>query len=329
MQAQEFVPALWSVGQRMRKATRGSVEHAVAEGRIIRTHVLRPTWHFVAPGDLRWMLALTAPRVHARIATYHQQWGVDDDLVARSRRVIERALMGGTHLTRREVGARLEADGVGVAGQALGAVMMHLELEAVVCSGAPKGKQQTYALVEERVPAAPVLSRDEALAELARRYFRSHGPATARDFAWWSGLLMADVRRGLEMLGGEIGSAESDGRTYWGVDLGRRVPASPGAVDLIQTYDEFGIAYSESRDVLGAGTEGAEGGPEPFTAAVLLDGLFVGTWKAAIGKDAVVVELRSGRRLSDDGPGLVEEAVAGYGQFHGLPARLVRSPADS
>ena len=201
VQAQEYPAAKWALALRTRDgATNDEIERAFDKGHIIRTHVMRPTWHFVAPSDVRWMLELTAPRVHRAMAYQHRQFGLEAATRTRAARIFERALRDGQSLTRAELGAHLARARIKAAGVRLALLTVYAELEGVICSGEKRGKQMTYALLEERVPKAPRVSRDEALAELTRRYFQSHGPATIRDFVWWSGLTAVDAKRGLEMI---------------------------------------------------------------------------------------------------------------------------------
>jgi hypothetical protein len=201
VQAQEYALAKWALGLRMEYATDDIIEQAFTDGAILRTHVMRPTWHFVTPADIRWILELTAPRVHAANGTMYRRLELEDALFGRSDEIIARAVEGGRHLTRAELGAALSVAGIDTTnGMRLGYIVHHAELEGVVCSGPRRGRQHTYALIAERAPQARRLARDEALAELTRRYFTSHGPATVKDFAWWSGLTIADVKAGLAML---------------------------------------------------------------------------------------------------------------------------------
>ena len=197
MQAQDYPAAKWAIGlARARHARTRDVEQAFNDGLILRTHVLRPTWHFVAPEDIRWLLALSAPRIHATNAYYYRQAGLDAKTFAKSCAMIHRALEGGKTLTRAELAMHLKRAKVPADGLKLAYLMMHAELEGVICSGPRRGKQFTYALLDERAPATKPKTRDEALAELAKRYFASHGPATVRDFAWWSGLTTKDAQTG-------------------------------------------------------------------------------------------------------------------------------------
>ncbi len=203
VQAQDYGMALWAVGQRLIGATESAIQQAFDDGAILRTHVLRPTWHFVMPADIRWLLDLTAPRVRALLAYGDRQNGLDETVLAHAAAVIEAALRGGQHLTRSELGAVFAAAGIALGGtQRLAHLLMHAELDGLICSGVRRGKQPTYALLAQRAPDAKTLSREEALAELTRRYFSGHAPATLKDFAWWSGLTVADCKQGLEAVCG-------------------------------------------------------------------------------------------------------------------------------
>src|SRR5579884_1810369 len=200
VQAQDYAAAKWALGLRLPAVSDDDIERAFAGGAILRTHVMRPTWHFVAPADIRWLLALTAPRVHATNAYYYRQCELDDTTFTRCHEAMTNALQGGKQLTRPEIVSALKQIGI-VADDPLrfGLIIMHAELEGIICSGARRGKQFTYALLDERAPQARTLERDEALSELVKRYFSSHGPATLQDFVWWSGLTAADAKAGLAM----------------------------------------------------------------------------------------------------------------------------------
>lgn len=295
VQAQEYEPAKWGVGLRMPEETCDEdIERAFQRGEILRTHVMRPTWHFVAARDIRWLLELTAPRVHRALASYNRQLELDQKTLAHAVRVVERALRDGRHQTRLELRAHLQRAGIIASGQRLAHIVMHAELEGVIVSGPRRGKQFTYALLAERAPDARSLPRDEALAGLARRYFRSHGPATVRDCAWWSGLTIAEVKRGLEMIRAQ--REEIDGVVYWSVNESavqpRRRPAPAGAgrtrardrsVHLLPIYDEYVVAYRDRVAVPHApgSIARATGTPVMFQHPVIIGGQIAGTWRSS------------------------------------------------
>lgn len=322
MQAQEFPVAKWSVAQRTRAVTDSAVDRVFADGGILRTHILRPTWHFVLPADIRWLLALSAPRVHALNALYYRRAELDDKLLAGSEAVLARALEG-EHLTRKELAVEFERAGVKADGLRLAYILMHAELEAVVCSGAPRGKQQTYALFDERVPPAKPLHRDVALAELTARYFTSRGPATAKDFARWCSLTVGDARTGLEMVEPQLQREVVDGRTYWSAPSSTGEATSP-VVDLVQGYDECIMSYSESKDVLRVGAA-SDDQPARFNHALLLDGQVVGHWRQVPKTRSVVIETSLYRPLKGREIPALDAAVKRYGAFLGVAvSRLER-----
>ena len=179
VQSQEYPSGKWSVGHRTRGVSDADLDRAFEEGQILRTHVLRPTWHFVLPADIRWLLELTGPRVHALNAYYARQGGLDDDALLAGQRALAHALEDGRHLTRAELVTVLLQAGFDLKGLGLAYMIMHAELNGVICSGGMRGKQHTYALLESRAPHAPRLSPDEALAELVRRLLRQ--PRTSVD----------------------------------------------------------------------------------------------------------------------------------------------------
>jgi winged helix DNA-binding protein len=321
MQAQDFAGAKWALGMRVPGITDAGVERAFDAGRILRTHLLRPTWHFVAPADIRWMLALTAPRVHGMNAAYYRKCGLDAPLFSRSAAVIERALEGGRQLTRSELASALRRAGIHADGMRLAYLMMRAELDGIMCSGPRRGKQFTYALVAERAPRARLLERDEALAELTRRYFSSHGPATLRDYSWWSGLTMREARAGVDMVRKTLAQEEIDGRTYWLVPpkTGRRRRAVP--VYLLPNYDEYLIAYKDRDWVLEPLPVTRRGAVE-HPHHLILDGKVRGSWKRMPGTTATTIEVRPFRPLQKNEGFALAAAAARYGRFLDRPVTV-------
>lgn len=317
VQAQELPYAKWSLGQRTKGATRAALDRAYDDGTILRTHILRPTWHFVAPQDLRWLMRLSGPRVNAGNARRYQELGLDAKTLTRTNDVIADALVG-HHLTRRELAAVLARKRIDSEGQRMAYIMSRAELDSVVCSGAMNGKQQTYALFDERVPAKKGPSGEEALAELARRYFAARGPATLKDFVWWSGLATRDARSAIASVERDLETLVQNGRTYW---FGEAVsPQRPNTrADLVQCYDEAIIAYTESRaDVLAAaGRLSAPTSVEGFLHAILYDGRALGRWRVTSRRGGVSVETLIDRRLTAAQRRAVDEAIERYLVFMG------------
>jgi hypothetical protein len=322
VQAQDYALARWALGLRMNNTTDAVVEQAFQEGAILRTHVMRPTWHFVTPADIRWLLELTAPRVHAVNGHMYRQLELDDALLRRGDATIARALEGGKHLTRAELGAILAATGIDTTdGMWLGYIVHHAELEGIVCSGPRRGKQHTYALLDERAPQARRLTRDEALAELTRRFFTSHGPATVNDFSWWSGLTVADGKAGLAMLGSEMTHEVFEGRTYWFSAATEAAKDLPVGGHLLPVYDEYTIAYKNNSVALDPiYAEQTEN--RFFTSAFTMHGKIIGMWRRTFSKKSVVVELAPFRPFSAIESEAFIAAARCYAEFIGMPLVL-------
>ena len=318
VQSQEYPFGTWSIAQRIAKK-QVDVEAAVADGSILRTHVLRPTWHFVARDDLRWMQALTAQRTLAQMRYNDRRNGVDEALVTRGLKTIATAIERRGHLTRREIADALVRAGIRTNAWLVGQLVIHAELHAITCSGAPRLKQQTYALVDERAPRRSTMTRDEALAALADRYFRSHGPATARDYQWWSGLKAADAARSIDILGRGVERVPGGDRTYLRSTQRPAARSARAAAQVIQTYDEIVVAYTESRDVVdvgGAVRAGGKSGSALLTRGVVLDGQIVARWTFAPGVRSRAIALEPLRRLSSAERAAVADAAARFERFY-------------
>jgi hypothetical protein len=325
VQSQDYAGAKWALAQRLKDAPRDAViEKAFNEGEILRTHVMRPTWHFVTPEDIRWMLDLTAPRVRIAMAHVDRQLGLDKSILKKSNTALSKALQGNRHLTRFELAPILEKAGVSVDNYRMGQLMLRAELDQVVCSGSRKGKQFTYALLEERAPQSKSLERDEALAELAKRYFRSHGPATLQDFVWWSGLTINDARKGIEFIKSQLVCETIDGQSYWFVNPPSESKPFSGA-QLLPNYDEYMVGYTDRTSIFDAAHKNQldSRGNILFQYAIMLDGLVAGTWKRTIKKKEVVIELSPFMTLTTAEHQAVIAAAQEYGKFLELPIVLV------
>jgi hypothetical protein len=319
VQAQDYAGARWAIGQRVRGATDASIAQACDAGTLIRTHLLRPTWHLVAAEDLRWMLALSGPRVQQLNAGRYRGLGLDAATLRVGHDAVARALADGAVATAAELGAAVERAGISLAEpQRLAHLLMHAELAGLVCSGPRRGAQHGYVLLDARVPAAAPRDRDDALRELALRYFPTRGPATAHDFAWWSGLTVGDARRAAELAAPDVVREEIDGRPHWG-------PAEPPAVDvreprahLLPNYDEYFIGFRDRGAILQAVARDAlpvDRGEVLSAHLVVLDGQVVGGWRRVQTARASTVRVTPAVALRDADRAAVEAAAARYGAF--------------
>jgi Winged helix DNA-binding domain len=325
VQAQEYRSALWGIGLRTFGTVEADVERAIADRSIVRTWPMRGTLHFVAAADVRWMLRLLTPRIVARTAARRRALDLDAATLARSATGLEAALAGGRALTRGAAYRALERCGIAVTGQRGIHILVELAMRGTVCLGPREGRQPTFVLLDEWIPRSRLLDRDEALGELARRYFTSHGPATPADFAWWSGLSLGDARRGLEVAGKTLTQYDAGSATVCWVAASGPAPRAKTVRTrvghLLPAFDELTVAYRDRSAFLDpAYAVRARNGI--FSPVLLIDGRIVGTWRRRATRDglAIAAELfepavRGGRRALDT-------AAARYARFYGLPATL-------
>jgi Winged helix DNA-binding domain len=304
IQAQEFAMAKWSIGLRMASDKSGiavskeeDVEKAFNKGAILRTHLLRPTWHFVTPADIRWLLVLTGPRVNAGNAFMYRKMELENVVFKRSNDTIIKALSGGKQLTRIVLKEALARKKIVADGIRLSLLMMKAELDAIICSGAREGNQFTYALLDERVPPAKSLTREEALRELTLRYFTSRGPATLADFVTWSGLMMKDVKQGVASIKSQLEKAVIDGKEYLFMpSTSGPGSALPGkkfqATFLMPDYDEYGMSYKDRSAIFDPGslTKPIKCGSPVYNRMIVINGRIAGTWKRTFRNSKAFIE---------------------------------------
>ena len=333
VQSQEYPVAKWSLSQRASGFADADVDALVAQGRILRTHILRPTWHFVLPADIRWMLRLTGPRIARFLRSQLVMRAVSDEVIDSGVDVIRAALTGGRRLSRRDLVKVLIESGA-VSDQTWTIpIFIRAELDLVIASGGLVGKQQTYALLDEITPPNDAdgpadFNRDWALGELTRRYFTSHGPATIADFTWWSSLTAADTKRGLEVNGVGLESIDVEGATYWWAgDAGGGSIAAPRPspeVHLMQGYDEYIVAYRPPRtpiNVDGLIPPSAMSRP-PYLHALIVDTQGVGWWRRTSARAGYTIDIRLARPLSAAENRALDEEAARYAEFVGAPVTL-------
>ena len=318
VQAQDFAAAKWALGLRLKHSSDHLIEAAYNKGTILRTHLMRPTWHFVTAEDIRWLLALTAPRVKAQCASAYRYYSLTDAVIKKSQNAMEKALLGDRHLTRIELAAILNKAGIATDDNRFIHLMMRAELDGIVCSGCVQGKQLTYALFDERVPQTKPLKRDEALAELTKRYFTSHGPATLHDFAWWSGLTLADARAGMAVVNKDFVSESINGQPYWFPPTAAAPKLASGLVRLLPNYDEYIISYKDRNQMHPNGTAILDArGSVIFNHTILVDGQIAGTWKRTIQKGTVSITTTPFMKLNKKQELALAGAIKEYGRFIG------------
>ena len=321
IQAQDYLAALWALGMRTTGATEQSIEAAIADGSVLRTHIFRGTWQYVSRDDVGWMLDLVGERILRGSASRFRDLELDERTLRRCGELFARALEEGAHLTREEMADVLERGRLkGMRGRLMH-ILGHAELSKVIVSGGRRGKQPTFALFTHRAPKPRTLGREEALAELALRYFQSRGPATVRDFSWWTGLPMRDARVAIELAGKALQPTEVGGRSLW---LTSEKPVRPrtGTVHLLPAFDEYLVGYSDRCDVLDPRfTRRVNAGGGLLKPAIVIDGQVVGTWQRTIGQGGVTVKVSPFTKLKPDQAERVMGTAEKYAKFLGLHLR--------
>ena len=279
VQAQEFAMAKWAIGLRMPKATDSQIQRAFDRGKILRIHILRPTWHFVTPQDIRWMLSISAPRVHAANAYYYRKLELDAAVFKRTNNILIKNLRDGNFLTRAVLNKFLAQAKIKADALRLAYIFMYAELEGIICNGPRQGKQFTYALLDERAPITKALHPEEALLELSKRYFTSRGPATVQDFVWWSGLTTKQANAGIAMLDDKFIHEKVDGQDFiLNASVSKKDKAN--GTFLMPDYDEYGISYKNRSALIEKSEEGLKNikTVSPYNHLLVVDGIISGTW---------------------------------------------------
>lgn len=318
VQAQDLRSALWALGLRTKRPSISEVTNALRSGRIIRVHIMRPTWHFVLPEDLRWMAALNRDKLEQAYKGYNREFGLDigEDDYARSTELLCEALQGGRELTSNELALEMEKGGLPSTHHHMRAYLWRAETRAIVCGGMPRNGMMTYALIDERVPPTPVLSRDEAIARLFAKYLRSHAPATLEDFIWWSSLSRTDAQRAIDSRGKDVERAVVGGRTFYIHCDSRRRGRLAGMVSLLPPYDEYLLGYKDRTDVLPAAwAHRAHNNRGIFQRILLQGGQVTGNWSERAAAKGAQISVDLWRKDVDTDSVAMERTITRYLHF--------------
>lgn len=319
VQAQDFPGATWAVGQRC-GAMQQQVINDFNNGKILRTHMLRPTWHFVVPADILWVQELTGPRVLATTNSYFKKLGLDESILKKANAVLANALKGGKQLTRAEVKQVYASAKIDTTGLKLGFLIMYAELQGLICSGPIAGKQHTYMLLAERTPQAKSLPRKKALAELTKRFFTSHGPATIKDFSWWSSLTVADIKQGIELA--KLKSFDLNGQVFYFSNNQAGELKTP-IIHLLPNYDELLVAYKVRSATMSEGLSKVPSYEDLSYHIVTQDGRVIGGWKRQVTRDSFNVKLNLFKKLGVAEQSALEHAANNLQKFSGLKVNLI------
>lgn len=326
VQAQEYHGGKWGLGVRLPDCIDADVEQAIADKGITRISFMRGTLHFVPSADVRWMLPLFQERIHRSVMgiTRQHKLGFEESTFSRAKDILIQTLQGGKQLIRTEMNAALQAGGIESNNLGYLLLIQRAQIDGLCCYGVNRGKQQTFTLLEEWLPPTPILSREESLAEMARRYFQSHGPATLHDYQWWTGLLMDEAKAGLQAIQSELVSQTVDDKVYWQSPSTERLPLVAPTAYLLPTYDEFLIAYKDrSASVKPEYVERWNRGNTTFSMTIMLDGIVVGMWKRELKKKSVSISTELYVDLSEAQHDAIRLAAQRFADFHGLTLEMV------
>jgi hypothetical protein len=321
VQAQEYGPSLWALGLRLPDSDIGSIEAAIEAGAILRTWPMRGTIHLVPAADARWMVNLLAPRRVRQMASVYDRLGLTGAVFSRAGDIISATLAGGKRVQRKDLYAILTHHGIDCSaspnGSRGGHILGYLSMLGLICLGPLDGRQATFVLLDDWAPAARTPA--EPLAELARRYFTSHGPATAKDFSWWSGLTLREVGHAIELAGPALAGVQVDEQQYWQGNTTAAGASRPPGAWLLPAFDEYTVAYRD-RTALLAGRKISPS--ELLNPVMVLDGLVVGLWRATAGKAAVRITLAPFDGVTAADLDRFEPSCARYGRFTGLEVEV-------
>ncbi len=323
VQAQEYAQAKWSLGLRLPHLKDIDIEKDITEGKILRTHLLRPTWHFVASEDIRWMLKLTAPRVNAVNAYMYRKLELDHNVLSRCKRILINTLQGNKQLTRNELNEEFKKNKIIGEGHRLSYVMMYAELAGIICSGARQGNEFTYALLDERVHTTNSLDEDEALFKLSKQYFASRGPATIKDFSTWSGLTLTDCKKGWEMIKAEFTREDIESNEYYfphRISLNKETKG----LYLLAVYDEYIMGYKDRSAILAFKNSLKPGSSFRYDSMIVYDGQIIGTWKRITAKKSLDIEFAFFRSLNKNQSKAFDDALQRLGAFTGMAVNAAK-----
>ena len=321
MQAQDYLMSKWAIGTRLLNSTESTIEDAIDKGEVIRTHLMRPTWHYVSADDIYWVLELTAPRIKSSMKSRNRNLELTEEVIAHGNRLIEHALSKESNLTREELSREFDKAKIRTNENRLSHFLLLAELEGIICSGITvkthgRASLLTYALLSKRVPNKKIQTREESLVELAKKYFTSHGPATVQDFAWWSGLSLTDARKGLESIKTDLISETIGSEKYWLTNSFSEKKNKNFSVHLLPAYDEFLISYRDRSASLSlthnkkiVSVNGI------FRPVVVVNGLIAGLWRRTTKKNKVIIEMDLFQPPEGNIKKLIEEKASSYGNF--------------
>jgi len=319
IQGQEYAQTKWGLGLRLQDINDGDIERDLNDGNILRTHLLRPTWHFISAKDIRWLLALTAPRVQVANGFMYRQLELDNKVFSKCNKILIKILQDGRQLTRVEINDAFKKHRVIAENLRLIYIIMNAELAGIICSGARRGNQFTYALLDERVKHKHSLNKDEALAELATRYFKSRGPATVKDFSTWSDLTLTDCRKGIEMIKPILHKEVGESQEYFFTSEIPLIKYQFKKIYLLPVYDEYIMGYKDRSAIMLYKKNHTPALAFRYDSMIVFEGQVIGTWKRVIAKNLLAMEFDLFKPFTKDQDKLFNDAVHHLEKFTNMP----------
>ena len=322
VQAQDFNWVKWAIGIRTNKSLE-EFDNAYNKGEIIRTHLLRPTWHLVASNDVSWLLNLSAPNINATLKGRRKELELSDQLVKKTNKIILESLESVDFLTREDLKKILHDNKIDTSQNRLSHLLMIAELDQLICSGPIRGKSPTYALFDKRIRNKEMLSREESLFRLAITYFSSHGPATLKDFQWWSGLSVSDSKVAIEAAKSSLHCEIKEDHKYYFIHAHINPDQTLNAIILLPAYDEYIISYANRSDLLQkADHQKVISKNGIFWPVFLKNGIVSGMWKRSVKKERVIVEIEPFIKLSKTDTQSIRKAAHDFANFYGLEVSI-------
>lgn len=328
MQAQDYHMSKYAIGVRLLEPAEEKVESAIDKSEIIRIHVLRPTWHFIAADDIYWMLDLSATRIKSSLKTRHKELELTETIIIKTQSILLEKLSNGFSLTRDEIAQEFALAKIRTDENRLSHILFRSEMDGMICSGPLKEKKITYSLLRERVPHKKDLTRDEALAELAKRYFISRCPATTEDFMWWSNLSITDVRKATDYIKPGFSREATDSGTYLIPDAFSGGLSNDSEVHLLPAYDEYLISYRDRSSSLAAiNNKKTVSNNGIFFPIIVVNGKVEGIWKRSIQKNKVFIDTFFFKKPNKHIIHLFREKINLFGKFLNKEI-VIRNPGE-
>lgn len=316
VQSQDYAGGKWTIGLRLANSSDDLIEQAITDRSIVRTWAMRCTLHFVAAADIHWIMKLLLPRLNAQCNTHFERSGLDKEAFKKSRNIFIKALEGGKQLTRKELKELHDKKGIPTDDNRISYLLQRASFDRLICFGEKRGKEFTHVLLDEWAPENIKLNHDEALAAFTLRYFQSHGPATVKDYSWWSGFTATEARKGLEMIKDKLSKVVIEEQTYWFAEQASTT-AKTGTY-LLQAYDEYMVGYTDRSAMVHDDHIRKVAVANGFRPSIIMDGKAIGTWRRDIEKNKVAIGIEPFLPFTKMQANAVNKACKNYSGFLGL-----------